>query len=337
MSTAVVTWPSTYGAATDYLIPENLASTSDVTQLIRNGSTPGLFESLEAATGNILLPPFAAREAGIPLDTMTSKFAAEIVRRHRPGLLLVHFLDFDHRQHFAGPGSPEACESLARIDSHVGRLVSAYSTAGILRQTTFFIVSDHGFLPVRDEVNVAAVLATSGWGETFPDGSLPDALLELRLNGGSIVFYPRSPKDGAIAAKLEERVRPQVVSNFAGLVRWLTPDELRAIGSSAGAAFALCAMPGHALVYVPSRPDVTQSPRSSMPGAHGYCPDEQGMDAIFIASGAGVAPRGRIARIRMVDVAPTIAGFLGLAMPDATGHSLADKFRKPAELSRRPQ
>src|SRR5882672_4267337 len=132
---AIVTWPSSYAADVQYLIPENLSSLPDVTALVKKGSTPGLFERLEAATEPVHLLPFDNPEAAIPLDRMTTTFAAEIVRRNKPALLLMHLLDFDHRQHAEGPGSASACRSLNRIDGLVGEMLAAYRSAGVFEQT----------------------------------------------------------------------------------------------------------------------------------------------------------------------------------------------------------
>src|SRR6185436_7081180 len=115
-SVAIVTWPSTYGANADWLVPEDLDNFADPTAAIRAGSTPGLFDALAAATGAPALMPFTHHDAATPLDAMTGRFAAEVVRRHKPDLLLAHFLDYDHRMH-AATWSADACLALARIDA----------------------------------------------------------------------------------------------------------------------------------------------------------------------------------------------------------------------------
>jgi predicted AlkP superfamily pyrophosphatase or phosphodiesterase len=337
MSVAVVTWPSTYGARVDYLIPENLSSENNVAELVRKGSTPGLFESLQAATGSVALLPFFARESGTPLDQMTSRFGDEVVRRYRPELLLMHFLDFDHRQHYAGPGSAEACEALARIDAYVADLILAYSAAGIVDRTTFFIVSDHGFLPVRAEVNVATLLSGAGWTDADAGGRAPHDVFDIRLAGGSVVFYRKAPNDKPLPPEFVAALRSRIASKFADVVRWIGPEKLKALGASSEAAFALCAMPGNSLVYVPSRKDALANASPSVRGSHGYCPDEKKMDAVFIASGALVKPRGRIRRIDMVDIGPTIAEHMGISMKGATGRSWAALLRETPARQQRVQ
>jgi hypothetical protein len=56
-------------------------------------------------------------------------------------------------------------------------------------------------------------------------------------------------------------------------------------------------------------------------GQHGYAPDRASMRAGFVAYGPGVR-RAALGQIRLADVAPTVAAWLGLAMPAATGRAL---------------
>ncbi|HUQ29034.1 MAG TPA: ectonucleotide pyrophosphatase/phosphodiesterase [Usitatibacter sp.] len=302
LSVAIVTWPSSYGADVDYLIPEDLSNARDVAARVKAGSTPGLFDSLESQGGKaISLLPFGDAEAGIPLDDMTGAFAQEVIRRHKPNLLLVHFLDLDHREHTDGIGSPGACASLQRLDHHVAGIRSAYKDAGILDQATFFVVSDHGFAPLHTAINVRELLKQSG---------MEDAV-DVRLAGGSAAVYLKDA--GSIAAQ----VRSRVEARFRGIVRWVAPEEAGQMGGFPGAALVLCAAPGYAFTSSATLPLLVRSQRYR--GTHGHCPDEPMMKATFVAAGAGIRPLGVIPLIRMVDIAPTIASLLGIELPNAEG------------------
>jgi hypothetical protein len=62
----------------------------------------------------------------------------------------------------------------------------------------------------------------------------------------------------------------------------------------------------------------------STPGAHGYLNSDPEMNAIFVASGAGIKPGSKLPVIRNVDVAPTIARLLGLRMSGFDGRVLEE-------------
>ena len=329
LKTAIVTWPSSYGADVDYLIPEDLSHQEDVVARVKAGSSAGLFESLESKGKAVALLPFGDREAGVPLDAMTAAFSQEIVRRFKPNLLLLHFLDLDHREHFDGIASPGACASLQRIDRLIAGIRAAYQDVGILDKATFFVVSDHGFSALHTVINVRELLKQSGW-EAAVGSSLEDSA-QLRFAGGSAAVYLKNPSD-AVRARISAQLRPRVESRFRGTVRWLSEEEAVKLGGFPGAAFALCAAPGYALGGSTSLP--LMAPSRTYRGTHGHCPDEPAMLASFVASGAGIRPLGTIPVIRMVDIAPTIAALLGVELPEADGNPIMGVLNPPTPPNR---
>jgi predicted AlkP superfamily pyrophosphatase or phosphodiesterase len=326
LSVGIVTWPSTYGADVNYLIPEDLSAVDTVAARVRRGSTPGLFDTLQRKTGDVKLLSFANPEAGVPLDKMTASFAAEVIRRYKPNLMMLHFLDLDHREHNEGVGSAGACASLQRIDGEIAQIRSAYASAGILDQTTFFIVSDHGFFPLHTIINVRELLAQSGWSAVVQQPM--ENTIEVRGAAGSAAVFLKSGADSSLIAQLGTDLRPRLESRFRGLVRWISPQEARNLGGFPGAAFVLCAAPGYSLSGSNPKSRSLFVSAGNFVGTHGYCPDEPGIDASFIASGAGVRAFGEIPRIRMIDIAPTVAALLGVQLPDAEGSAIVGILKK---------
>jgi predicted AlkP superfamily pyrophosphatase or phosphodiesterase len=269
--------------------------------------------------------PFTHPEAGAPLDEMTAKFAAEVVRRHKPGLLLAHFLDYDHRMHYA-PWSAQACRSLERIDAWIAHILEAYRSAGILDRTTVFVVSDHGFMEVRKVVSLFAMLLDVGWEELFPGVEVSGAF-EVKYAGGSAAFYPGRMTSPALLARVAGRLRPRIENKYRHAVRWISPGHARVLGGFPGAVFTLCAQPGYSVTGLPpSRREVFVD-RGEHRASHGYCPDQPEMNGIFIASGFGVRRAGVIGRMALEDVAPTVASFLSVRLPQATGRDLSSRLR----------
>ena len=321
---AIVTWPSTYGAQVDWLIPEDLAPRINPQEDIRKGATPGLFDALSAAVGAPALMHFGHPDSGTPLDRMTATFAAEVVRRHKPRLLLAHFLDYDHRMHAAPFTRDDACQALARIDAWIAHLVGAYREAGLAQETTFFIVSDHGFVAVERSINAPAMLRQADW-EGFAPGKKPGEVFEFKYTGGALALYPLQPQPPEWMEKVRAHFRPRLERAHGDRLRWIAPEQASAWGGFPGAAMVLCARPGITLRAMPEAETALLVEPGRFQGAHGYCPDEPAMDAVFVASGRGVRAAGNIGRLRMKDVAPTIAAFVGAKLRDATG---ADQSRR---------
>jgi hypothetical protein len=87
-----------------------------------------------------------------------------------------------------------------------------------------------------------------------------------------------------------------------------------------GAAFGLEVAPGYGYSGACRGPLV----RAGRGGTHGFLPTRPAMATGFIAHGAGVKPGVVIERVRLVDVAPTVARLLGLATPPMEGRVLAE-------------
>lgn len=331
-TTAIVTWPATYGALVDFLVPENLSlSVPDVRKLIRDGSTPGLFDELENKCGKVQIPSFEALDAGEKLDAVTTCFAAEVLRQHKPDLLLVHYLDADHRQHFAGVDSPEAKHAFERIDGFVGELRKAAKDAGVGEQTVFVIVGDHGFVPLHSSVNVNALLLATGFAKLEAGKIVPSPDLRVSALGGSGAIYLREGADPALAGRLESALRVEIDRRYRDLVTLLPRAELEAMGAFPGAALGLASAEGYMLIAIDVPAPVL--PSGALKGMHGYLPTVPGMATGFIAAGPGIRRGVELPMVRQIDVAPTVAALMGLRLEQAVGLPIPGVFESKGQWS----
>jgi len=233
LAVAIVTWPASYGARVAYLIPENLAAgVSDMAPLIHSGSTPGLFERLEEQSGKVTIPPIENDDGAEQLDRMTARFAADILRRYKPDLLLIHFLNADHQQHSHGPASAEALLAFEAIDRQIGEVMQASHDAGIGAETTFVIVGDHGFLPVHTNINVNGLLVDIGFAEVTNDGSVKSTEVAALPFGGGAAFYLKHQHDGELADRLADAVNAELQGHYSGRVAFISRDELNGLNAS---------------------------------------------------------------------------------------------------------
>jgi predicted AlkP superfamily pyrophosphatase or phosphodiesterase len=330
LTTAIVTWPASYGAKVEYLIPENLSfNAPDVPKLIREGATPGLFEQLESKFGPVQLPSFEHEDAGERLDEMTGQFAAEIIKQHKPHLLLLHFLDADHRQHLDGPDSPQVRRAFNQIDRRIGELRQAAKDAGILDATTFVIVGDHGFLPVHTSINVNGLLAATGYGKMTKENSFVSSGVVAVPIGGAAAFYLEKPGDAKLAAKVTASFLKELRDRYTGLVSFVSRRGLDELGAFPGAMFALSTREGYMFTAAPTTAPLV--PAGLFKGMHGYLPSVPAMATGFIVSGAGVRKGIELPFIRMVDVAPTVATLLGVDLGNTAGFPLVGIWEEKAE------
>jgi predicted AlkP superfamily pyrophosphatase or phosphodiesterase len=312
--TALVSWPVTVGARASWLVPEIWrARNAEDGKLVRALSTPGLLEAVQAST-----PDFAAHFTMPYLsDAGGADIAAYLLERERPHLLMLHMSQVDGNQHQYGLWSPEVLAAIENADRQVGRLLAAVERAGIQGETVFLVVSDHGFRAVTREVNPGALLRQAGLIAVDARGNVSSWQAGLRSNTGSAYVYLADPNDAATGATVMKLFRDRMATSGSGIARLLEREQIRALGGDPAAWLAL---EGEAGVTFGNGLDSYEGP-THYAATHGYDPSLPEMKASLLMLGPGIAPHG-LENASLVDVAPTIARWLGLALPEAEGRVL---------------
>jgi predicted AlkP superfamily pyrophosphatase or phosphodiesterase len=287
MKTAEVDWPATDRAGIDFEFAEiPSAGSLVVKEMVKAGGLD------DAGIENFRKQPIAYR------DEIWTRAAIEIVRNHHPNLLLFHLLTTDSVQHRYGARSLAASAALALADRQVARLVEAVRESGAAAQTTFIVVSDHGFATAKRQIRPAALLRERGVRN-----------VAVVSEGGSAILY------GDVPAGLFRGVE--------GIARVITPAEFAALGYPAPGDrmgnLVLAAADGYAFSGSAEGPVVGDLPLDANPGNHGYLNTNPDMRPIFVAWGAGIRRGVRVENVRTVDIAPTIAHLLGLRMEGIQG------------------
>jgi predicted AlkP superfamily pyrophosphatase or phosphodiesterase len=128
LSTAAFMWPETVAdPAIDYNFTYRTTS-NGARELTRGPFT----EELEKA--GVPLAIFASLREWDMQDQVTAMAACETIRRHRPTLVAVHFVQTDGAQHTYGPHSEISRAEFARTDRYIGQIVRAVKDAGIRRR-----------------------------------------------------------------------------------------------------------------------------------------------------------------------------------------------------------
>jgi predicted AlkP superfamily pyrophosphatase or phosphodiesterase len=257
-------------------------------------------------------------------DEVWTNAAAHIIRTHRPNLLLFHLLTLDSTQHRYAPRTPAAMTAMAHLDTQVARIVRAIEEAGMTATTTIFVLSDHGFKAVRQQILPNAALLKAGLLEAV-DGKITATQAYVVPEGGSALVYVTAPDPtGAIL----DRTR-QALATLEGVDKVIEPSEYSTYGlplpeanPQMGALF-LTAKEGYAFAGAVGEKTLIDAPEGSR-GAHGYVSDDPDLQALFIASGRGIKAGVTLPRVDNVDVAPTAAQLLGVEMSNTDGRVLSE-------------
>jgi predicted AlkP superfamily pyrophosphatase or phosphodiesterase len=318
LTVGAVSWPVSAGSKSiDWDFPEFPTTASGFKQF-REYTSPGLLAEIEAVAGPITN---AGQLATGKWDDLIAATAIDIIRQHRPNLLLVHFIESDHAQHLGGRSNPNLPDILHKLDGHVHDIIEATKKAGIYERTTFIVLGDHGFADIHRTVAPNVLLAQNGL-ITLENAKVTDWKAFTQHTGGSAAVYVKDPKDAATLKKVHALLQEHAADSSSNhLYQIIEKDELVKLGGPRNAAFylegELGVMFSGAVTGGFLRPATLQ-------GNHGYLPTKPGLQTGFIAAGRGVKKGVVLDNTRLVDVAPTIAQLLGVKLENTDGHPIRE-------------
>jgi predicted AlkP superfamily pyrophosphatase or phosphodiesterase len=324
LKTAMISWPVSIGEG-DYNLPEifKIGGTREESfALIKANARPlGLVEELERRDSQLY--------SGInkdESDDLRTRFAEYVISEKKPEVVLIHLFDLDSFEHNYGPFKGEAFAMLEKMDAYVARIIAATERAGTIAETAFFVVSDHGFMPVSKRIHPGVILARAGLLTLREERDAQGALVRNvvtswraapYISGGSCAIILRDRKDREAYHKALAAFRDFTNGEGSGVLRIIEEKEARKLRTNPEAAFILEAAEGYYFNASYSGDAITPA---RLKGQHGFLPSRYYTS--FIASGAGVGRRGQLGTIRLVDEGPTIARLLGLKLRGAEGKAL---------------
>jgi predicted AlkP superfamily pyrophosphatase or phosphodiesterase len=321
--TAAYFWPETKD---DSAIDDNFAEVFDGNDMADpQAIAPSLLADLRTAGISIdsyfalYDDPFTQGAA----DVVLTQAAIHTLKTRKPALLALHLLVADKVQHEFGPDHYLSRAALTAADHCIGLLRNAVAEAGLGERTTFIVAADHGFVTVRDEMNIAPLLE-----EPSLDGRVRWQADGWFVWGALQPAFDRSRDMPAL-----ERVLARV-AQAPGIARIVRPGEFAALGYPEYDENHY--VPGHYLiageisthlVLDAKSPTTTRRPRTRPYHGHGYFPDAPPMRAALVLSGRGIAPGRSLGSVRNIDIAPTIAALLGVELRSAIGNVLRDALQ----------
>ncbi|HJY86604.1 MAG TPA: ectonucleotide pyrophosphatase/phosphodiesterase [Candidatus Acidoferrales bacterium] len=322
LTTALVFWPVTVGAKGNAVVPEfwrQVPGTVEDTKLNFALSTPGLLDTVAKRFPNFrprFLPPRAGDEA-------LTDIAIHVIEALKPNLLLLHITDVDHSEHDDGPFTGRVLPALETADEQIARVIGAAKKAGIWNQTALVVVSDHGFARTAHRVRPGVWLREKGFVKV-EDRTIVGWKAYCLANGGSAYIYVKDPDDQETRKTLLEMFEKAATGRDSGIGRVLTHDEIVRAGGDPAAFLALEAEEGWAIAGGVVGEAI--SPASNA-GEHGYLPDRPEMRSSLLVYGPAIGS-SKIESARMIDIAPTIARWLGLKLEKAEGTPLKIPLRR---------
>jgi predicted AlkP superfamily pyrophosphatase or phosphodiesterase len=318
LSTASIGWPVSVGAtAVDFLIPEywRVARLTDVDPsdalLMAAVSRPeGLLQKMQSRLGSYM----RGNDPSPPGDEIKTRYALDILRTHKPKFMTIHLSSLDEQQHWHGPFSPEANSDLELIDAQLAQLFAA-SRANDPKAIAL-VVSDHGFVQITHKVNLMQPFLHAGLVQS--GGSWK---AQPWSGSGMAAVMLHDPTDSQTQAQVRELLQALKADPSNGIAEVLERDAIKQRGAFPEASFLVVMKIGYYALADATSPLV--SDLTGTPGSHGFSPDYPEMRAAFFIAGDGIV-RGRdLGLIDMRQIAPTVAGLLGVRLSSATQAPLA--------------
>ncbi len=240
------------------------------------------------------------------LSDYAAALAADTIRRHRPEFTALHLIDLDEARRHHGTFSPEAAEAVRRNDRRLEDLYRAITETPGMGDALLIAVSDHGQEDIERTVNLTKKMAEYGL----------DRQLFVQSNGMSACFFPGEEDPGSVEP--EKILTPERMKEM-GISRLYTRAELDALHAVSGPLFAAEAEKG--VVFSDA---LDEEKREA--ATHGFGPGREADLCLFAVYGKGVKQGAEIPAMKMRDVGPTIAGLMGLELPQADGTDRSSEF-----------
>jgi hypothetical protein len=308
LRTAALGWPGSFGLPADFFFPEEFpTAVAGWPALLDASTTPALLEFARrqgASSRGVAL-------AGAERDQLLVGLACTVLGSNPPpNLLLLHLSQSLPAVRNAGPASPQARDAFTAADVELRRLVGCVEASPAGHAAAILVVGDHGTVDLNSVLEPNVALGEAGL--LIPNPSEPALATRwsayARPSGGAAFVYARKEEDAVLARQALRDAAAQT-----GAFRIVSAEEMLRNGADPEAWFGIEATLGYAFGVAASGPLVHAAAER---GGAGYFPRQVVMAPGFVAFGAGVRPGVRIARMRQIDVAPTVAALLGLSLED---------------------
>ena len=239
------------------------------------------------------------------LSDYAAALAADTIRKHRPDFTALHLIDLDEARHRHGTFSREALNAIRRNDRRLADLHRAMMETPGMEDALLIAVSDHGQEDIQETVNLTEKLREYGLDKT----------LFVQSNGMSAYFFSTGNSSGS--AHPEALFSSNQLEKMR-ISRLYSREDLDRMHAVKGPLFAAEAAEG--VVFSDA---LDQEKRET--ATHGFGPGRDGDLCLFAVFGKGIKHGIEIPDMKMRDVGPTIAGLMGIRLPqsDGTDHSKA--------------
>lgn len=316
--TASVAWPVMGGQKPTY----NLAE-------IWPNSKEAYLETLQrSCTANVLEDYYETHLKPIDwsrkpdMDSFGVEISADMLRRHKPDLMLIHSVCLDHARHKYGDEHEMVNECLVRVDSIVGEIIDACKEAGTFEETNFVILGDHGHIDVKYAFNLNKLFVEHGFIRVDENNNVKDYDAYSFSAGFSTHIMIKNKENIDMQEKVYSMLKKIKEEHQDYIETFYTAKEaIENEGLAGDFSFVIEGIEGVVFLNDVSGDLIISSSEGNYnyyKGMHGHHPSK-GNKPPFIVYGPAITKNIVIESGDMIDECPTLARLLDVKMPNMDG------------------
>lgn len=318
--TANVLWPVMASAPIKYNFPEIWSDTGQ--------SYFSLY--FKHATKNTLpiIAKYASKFKGKEqpyLDNFVECLGTELIRKKKPHLLSLHFIELDHARHVMGLKGEHVNSVLERLDNRIGNLIQATRKAGIYENTTFVLLGDHGSTDFDQVVYLNTYFEKEGLLKIDSQNNVIDWYAYANSCGGSEHIHVNKQCDAPTRQKIFDVLGKLTVMPNTFVKKIYSKEEVKEKYHLSG-DFDYVIEPKDGFIFRNGINEPWIRPRHLVKDClfaeHGQEPSHQDLKTVFFAMGNKIKKGVQLDSACIVDEGPTLAKILGLSMDNVDGNVL---------------
>ncbi|MBQ9080201.1 MAG: alkaline phosphatase family protein [Clostridia bacterium] len=259
------------------------------------------------------------------VDNFLITNCCDIIREYSPEVVFVHNGNMDNARHKNGAMAECLKGELDLVDGWIGQLGEALEAAGVLQDTDFFLVSDHGQRDIKRTIKPNVYLADHGFIE-LNEKSRPTSWKAYCLsNAMSSMVFLKDPNDKETYDAVYKLLCDMCEEGIYGFSKVFRREELEESEHLSGDFSFVLESDGYTSFSDSCKRPVIQpidlTDFRFGAATHGYLPD-LGPQPTLVAKGPHIKEGVVLDRRPIVDEAPTYAKILGVELPDAQGTAI---------------
>lgn len=319
LTTACVAWPVMSGQKPKYNLAEIWPNYKEpFLETLKRSCTPNIIEDYYEE----YLKPLDWSHKKPDADGYNIPIAADIIKRHKPDLMLIHSVCLDHERHIYGDEHEMVNKCLERVDDIVGTIIDACKEAEILENTNLVILGDHGHIDVKYVFNLNMLFVESGLIRIDENKNVIDFDAYSFSAGLSTHIMLKDKNDLSLAQKvysLLNRVKEEYPEYIERI--YTAEEALIEEGLSGEFSFVVEAIEGVIFLNQVEGDLIISSASEKYThynGMHGHHPSK-GKKPPFIVYGPSINKSITFESGTMLDECPTLAKLLDVEMPTMDG------------------